>query len=1070
MAANATDPHRIKVYAVGLCHQSVGASLSEERTKALTMIKPSKIRYSGEWMVGILLVLIVGAPTPNAAAADVPPPTVDFQRQVRPILSDACFDCHGPDAKARKAHLRLDVADGGVFEDRDNGKIVAAGKPGESELVRRITAADPDEKMPPPKHHRQLKAPEIEALTRWVTEGAKWQDHWSLIVPERPRLPSIINASWPRNGIDTFVLARLEKEGLSPAPEADRNTLIRRVTLDLTGLPPTPAEVDAFLPDSSPDAYLKLVDRLLQSPRYGERMTVDWLDAARYADTNGFQVDRDREMWPWRDWVVDAFNHNVSFDRFTIEQLAGDLLPNPTREQRVATGMHRNSMMNEEGGIIPEEFLVESVADRVETTSTIWLGLTVGCARCHDHKYDPLSQKDYYRLSAFFNNTPETGIGNFGAEFKRSSPPLLVLPTKRQQETLDRLAATITDVEKQLAAGGPTLASEQAAWEKTAALAQPPRWVVLDPTVMRTKGGTSLVKQADLSIRADGPNPPTEIYELAAVMSLPRVSALRVEALPDERLVGNGPGRSINGNIVLTDVRMSAAGHPAKFRAGSADFAQVGFPIASAFDGDPQTGWAIHPEMGKAHAAVFELEKPIDTSGSVPLAISLAFESVHAQHQLGKFRLSVTDAENPLTDPRLPESIARALAIAADKRDDKQKAELHNYYRQHVSATIKRLEDQRTRLRSERAELEKRLPTMMVMSELPKPRETYVLIRGQYDKKGDKVDPGTPVSLPPLPATAPRNRLGLAQWLVDPRNPLTARVTVNRYWQSYFGAGLVRTAEDFGSQGEAASHPELLDWLATEFVQSGWDIKRMQRSIVTSATYRQSSRMTPVSRERDPENRLLDRGPRIRLPVEMIRDQALAVSGLMAAMFGGPPVKPYHPAGLYEQIVYQGGKPYQQGTGADLYRRSLYTYRKRSVPHPAMLTFDAPFRETCIVRRARTSTPLQALNLMNDPTYVESARFLAQRMMIEGGTTPEGRISHGFRLVVARSPRPAELEVLTAGFRRMLDDFRQDRTAVDELLRIGESPSNPTLDRVELAAYATVGSTLLNLDETITKD
>jgi Protein of unknown function (DUF1553) len=645
-----------------------------------------------------------------------------------------------------------------------------------------------------------------------------------------------------------------------------------------------------------------------------------------------------------------------------------------------------------------------------------------------------------------------------------------VLPTKRQQETLDRLAAAITDVEKQLSAAGPALASDQAAWEQTAALARPLRWVVLDPKVMRTKGGTSLVKQADLSVRAEGLNPPTEVYELEAVMSLRRITALRLEALPDERSVGNGPGRSINGNIVLTDVRLSAAGHPEKFRAASADFAQVGFPIASAIDGDPQTGWAIHPEMGKAHAAVFELDRPSNTSESVPLIISLAFKSVHAQHQLGKFRLSVTDAENPLTEPRLPESVARALAIAAEKRDDKQKAELHKYYRQHVSPIIKRLDGQITRLRSERTELEKRLPTMMVMAELSKPRETYVLIRGQYDKKGGKVDPATPVSLPPLPAVAPRNRLGLARWLVDPRNPLTARVTVNRYWQSYFGVGLVRTAEDFGSQGEAPSHRELLDWLAIELVQSGWDIKWMQRYIVTSATYRQSSRPTPASRERDPENRLLGRGPRVRLPVEMIRDQALAVSGLMAEMFGGPAVKPYHPAGLYEQIVYQGGKPYQQGSGADLYRRSLYTYRKRSVPHPAMLTFDAPFRETCIVRRARTSTPLQALNLMNDPTYVESARCLAQRMMLEGGTSPKARIAHGFRLAVARSPRPTELEVLTAGFRRMLADFRLDRTAADELLRIGESPSDPALDRVELAAYATVGSTLLNLDETITKD
>jgi mono/diheme cytochrome c family protein len=813
------------------------------------MSKPSKIGRGGERMLRIMLVLIVGAATGQLTAALASPPTVDFQRQVRPILSDACYDCHGPDAKTRKAHLRLDVPDGGVFEDRAGGPVVAPGKPDDSELVRRITATDAGEKMPPPGHNRQLAATEIEVLSRWIAEGAKWQTHWSLVAPRRTPLPPVRASSWPRNGIDYFVLARLEKEGLSPSPEADRTTLIRRVTLDLTGLPPTPAAVDAFLADSSPDAYEKLVDQLLLSPRYGERMAADWMDAARYADTNGFQVDRDREMWPWRDWVVDAFNRNMPFDRFTVEQLAGDLLPNPTRNQRIAAGMHRNSMLNEEGGIIPEEFLAEAVADRVETTSTIWLGLTVGCARCHDHKYDPLSQKDYYRLFAFFNNTSENGIGDFLVDYKRSSPPYLALPTQSQQEKLDRLKVALTDAERQLSDAG------------------------LAPASSRN------------------------------------------------------------------------------------------------------------------------------------------------------------------TSPA----------------------------RRHVEEQIKRL-------RSERAELEAKLPAMMVIAELAKPRQTYVLIRGQYDKKGEPVGAATPASLPRMAAEATRNRLGLAGWLVDPRNPLTARVTVNRYWQSYFGVGLVRTAEDFGSQGEPPSHPEVLDWLATEFVGSHWDVKRMQRTIVTSATYRQSSRTSLDMRERDPENRLLGRGPRVRLPVEMIRDQALALSGLLAERLGGPPVKPYHPAGLYKQIVATKINDYQQDSGANLYRRSLYTYRKRSVPHPAMLVFDAPFRETCVVRRARTSTPLQALNLMNDPTYVEAARALAQRMMLEGGASSEGRIALGFRLVAARSPWPSELEVLTISFRHMLADFHGDPTAADELLRIGESVSDPCLDRGELAAYTTVASTLLNLDETITKD
>lgn len=771
-------------------------------------------------------------------------PVVDFQRDIRPILSNACFDCHGPDAKARKAKLRLDLPARDALVGGDKA-IIVPGRPEQSELMRRITAADAAERMPPAKHTRQLKAGEIELLRRWIVQGAKWQTHWALTPPGRPALPKVAQGAWPRNGIDAFILARLEKEGLRPAAEANRTTLIRRVTLDLTGLPPTPREVDAFLADSAADAYEKLVDRLLASPRYGERMASDWLDAARYADTNGYQVDRDREMWPWRDWVVSAFNRNLPFDQFTIEQLAGDLLAGATRDQRVATGLHRNHLLNEEGGVIPEEFLAEYIADRVETTATVWLGLTMGCARCHDHKYDPLTQKDYYGLYAFFHNVPESGLGNFGAIPKLSAPPLLKLATPEQQKKLDELAAAIAKLDKQLVAPGLELATEQV------------------------------------------------------------------------------PQKQLQGDLA--------------------------------------------------------------------------------------------------------------------------------------------------KLKKERLALEAEVPTMMVMSELPKARDTFLLIRGEYSKKGAKVGPATPVSLHPFAKEAPANRLGLAQWLVDSANPLTARVTVNRYWQSYFGAGLVRTAEDFGSQGELPSHPELLDWLAANFVK-GWDIRALQKMIVMSATYRQASRLTPELLDRDPENRLLARGPRLRLSAEMIRDQALAVSGLLVEKLGGPPVKPYHPSGIYEQVVYQGGKNYEQSKGPDLYRRSLYTYWKRSVPHPAMLTFDAPFRESCTVRRPRTSTPLQALNLMNDPTYVEAARFLAQRMMQEQSGTPQERIAHGFRLAMARSPQPRELNVLSAGFQRMLADFRADRKAADALLKIGEAPANPALDRAELAAFTTVASTLLNLDEAITKE
>lgn len=844
------------------------------------------------WISPAMGLVCIIDPIPGAGAAPLTD-RVQFNRDIRPILSDKCFACHGPDQTKRKAGLRLDVREAALARLKSGAAAVVAGKPEASELVARVFSAEASERMPPITSHKTLSQREKQLLKDWIAQGANYQPHWSIIAPVSQTPPVVRDQGWPRNPIDHFVLARLEREGVAPSPPADKITLLRRVTLDLTGLPPTPAEVDAFVADAAPGAYERVVDRLLASPRYGERMAVDWLDAARYADSNGYQVDRDREMWPWRDWVVNAFNRNLPFDRFTIEQLAGDMLPNATREQRVATGLHRNHMLNEEGGIIPEEFLAEYVADRVETTATIWLGLTVGCARCHDHKFDPLTQRDYYGLFAFFHNVPEKGVGNFGGPPKQSAPPLLALTTPEQEKKLGELTAGIRKLEQELAAATRELNTAQAAWEK------------------------SLAEQKS---------------------------------------------------------------------------------------------------------------------------------------------------------PQLPPNIAKILAVAATKRTDKQKSELESHYRRNVSTLGKRLYEPLARMRKEKVELEAKVPTLMVMAETPQPRETFLLIRGQYDKKGEKVGPATPSVLPALSTALPRNRLGLARWLVDPGNPLTARVTVNRYWQALFGVGLVRTAEDFGSQGEAPSHPELLDWLATEFVRIGWDIKAMHRFLVTSATYRQSSRTSPRQQERDPENRLLGRGPRFRMGAEMIRDQALAASGLLVQTVGGPPVKPYHPAGLYELVVYQGGVPYQQSKGADLYRRSLYTYWKRSVPHPAMLALGAPFREVCTVRRPRTTTPLQALNLLNDPTYVEASRFLAQRMMLEGGSPPEQRIAHGFRLVVARPPRPQETAILAAGFRRMLGDFRADGKAASELLRVGEMPVNTALDGAELAAYTMVASTLLNLDETVTKE
>ena len=774
----------------------------------------------------IFLGLTVGAL--EAVANERTPARPGFNRDIRPILSDACFHCHGPDQNTREAGLRLDVRDDATSATESGAVAIVPGHPEKSEVVRRIFSTDEDDRMPPDRSHKSLTPRQKEVLSHWIAQGAEYQNHWAYEPVQRPPVPTPND-----HPVDAFIRQRLATENLRAAEEADRVTLIRRATLDLTGLPPSLVEVDAFLNDTAPGAWERVIDRLLASPHYGERMAIDWLDAARYADTNGYQVDRDRSLHPWRDWVIQAFNENKRFDQFTLEQLAGDLLPNATVAQRVATGFNRNHMINEEGGVTEEEFLANYTADRVETTATVWLAQTFNCARCHDHKFDPLTQRDFYSLKAFFHNVSEKGAGDYSKPANVSSPPFLPVP-------------------------GPDLAA--------------------------------------------------------------KISAIK------------------------TDIEQAA------------------------------------PDQS-------------------------------------------------------PEGKAR------------------------VAALTKSLE-----------EAENAVPVTLVMDDAM-PRDTFILLRGAFDQPGEKVTATTPAIMPPMSDSLPRNRLGLARWLVDPAHPLTARVTVNRYWQMLFGTGLVATAEDFGSQGEPPSHPELLDWLPAELTSRGRDTKALLRLLVTSATYRQSSKFTPAARERDPDNRLLARGPRFRLPGEFVRDQALAASGLLATKIGGPSVKPYHPPGLYEQITEGSGTTvYVPGKGEDLHRRSLYTYWKRSVPNPAMMLFDAPFRETCVMRRPRTNTPLQALNLLNDPTYVEASRRLAQRMLLEGGASTSSRLTHGFRLVTARHPRPAEMTILTASLERTLLDFQADQAGAEALLHVGEAITQPGLNAAELAAYTTVASTLLNLDETVTKE
>ena len=1021
----------------------------------------------------------------SASEATLPlPAQVQFNHDIRPILSENCFSCHGPDRAARKGKLRLDTAEGAT-EDIEGKSAIVPGNPEKGELYKRVTSTDYDEHMPPAKSERKLSERQIGLLKKWIEQGAKWDRHWAFIPPVRPELPKAAaiagqaaQGAWVRNAIDNFTLARLEQEKLLPRPEADKQTLIRRLSLDLTGLPPTLAEIDAFLADTAPDAYEKLVERLLSSPHYGERMALEWLDAARFADTHGYHIDAGRDMTRWREWVIDAFNTNMPFDQFTIEQLAGDLLPNATLQQKIASGFNRNHMINFEGGANADEYHNAYLVDRVNTTGMVWMGLTVNCCQCHDHKYDPISQKEYYQLYSFFNNVPENGLDGS----KGNAAPMVKSPSVQQQQKLDQLSDAIKNLELKIAAPMPEADAGQAEWETNEAAGNVD-WMPLDPESIKSVGGSTLQKLDDKSIKASGTNPVTDTYNIMAKTSLKEVRGLRLEELTDDSMTNKGPGRSSNGNVVLTNISLTVSNGktPAEqnqkvnFKSASADFSQSDFPISNAIDSNPDSGWAIHPEVGKAHTAVFETESPVACAEGAVLSIALDFNSKFEKHALGKFRLSVTNANHP-QGSNLPSTVKSILALAPEKRSESQKAELHKYYRANGVPALKALTDELAGLRKQKTEIEQQIPTSMVMQEMATPRQSFILMRGQYDQHGEKVTAGVPAALPPLPKDAPVNRLGLARWLVSPGHPLTARVIVNRYWQMYFGTGLVKTAEDFGSQGEVPSHPELLDYLATEFIQNGWNVKAMQRLIVASATYRQSSIVTKDLVARDPENRLFARGARHRLSAELIRDQALAVSGLLDDRIGGASVSPYQPAGLWEELMSRSdgknwsAQVYVQSHGADLYRRTMYTFWKRSAPPPTLSTFDAPDREVCTVRRARTNTPLQALVLMNDPTYVESARKFSERILLEGGNSTAERIKFAFRLATSRPPSEPEQGVLQRIYEQQLGVYKKDQDAALNLLKVGESPRNEKLDATELAAWTVVASTILNLDETITRE
>ena len=1162
------------------------------------------------------LTLVAGQAAPGAAEAEPAEGSaapVDFVRDVQPIFAQHCYKCH--DARERKAGLQLDVKTL-ALAGGDDGPVIAAGEPEKSKLIHLVRGDDPKELMPPKGKGERLTAQQVEVLARWVKQGAVWPDgidkvsadakpqaaHWAFKKPVRPSIPSVRQNEFLRNTIDSFILARLEKEGLTPSKEADRHTLIRRVSLDLIGLPPTPAEVKQFVEDPAPDAYEKLVDRLLASPAYGERWARVWLDLARYADSKGHGSDPLRTIWLYRDWVINAYNRNLPYDKFTVEQLAGDLLPNSTQDQIIATAFHRNTMTNDEGGTDDEEFRVVAVKDRANVTSQVWMGLTMGCAQCHTHKYDPITQREYYSFYAFFNQTDDAD--------RNDEQPLLEVWTKDQEEKKSELRAKIAQLEQKLKQDTPELLAGREKWERSAA-SQLNQWVVLDPQTFKSSGGASIAEQPDQSLLVSGTRAPNDTYTVTAQTNLQNITAIRLEALPDPSLPATGPGRADDGSFVLNNLKVTVA--PASPVAPSGRFLRVelagrkrllslaevqvfagetnvaregkatqssttfGGDAARAIDGnttgefsadstthtaessDPwweldlgktaaidkvvlwnrtdsnlgsrlanarvivldesrkpvwenqiadapspslaldtkgsqtvalrnasdtfhleggewtaqkaidgngsaKSGWAVSPQKGRPQAAVFETARDVGSAAGVSLTFTLTHSTPNAS--LGKFRLSVTTSPRPLR--ALPHGVAELLTIAPQNRAPEHAAELTAFYRD-FSPELQVIRDQVAQANQQIAMI--RPATVPVMRERPgdKTRVTNVMIKGNFLMKGEEVKPVFPAAFPQPPAGTPMNRLGVALWLVGPDNPLTARVHVNRIWAQLFGTGLVETQEDFGIMGQPPSHPELLDWLAREFQDNlKWDQKALLKLLVTSATYRQSSVVRPEVKEKDPLDRLLARYPRRRVEAEIVRDQALAVSGLLSKKMFGPSVFPPQPEGLW-QAAFNGERTWATSPGEDKYRRGIYVFWRRTVPYPSMAAFDAPSRETCTVRRINSNTPLQAFVTLNDPVYVEAAQALSRRIIKEGGTTPEQRARWAIELCQSRPASDEQVKYVLELCRSELDHYRADAKAAEQMATDPLGPLPPGIDPQEAAAWTVVSNVLLSLDAVLTK-
>jgi len=1083
------------------------------------MIAGFRARW-GRWLgilgiiVGVLFVISSAKPQAKSEAQGAS--AVDFNRQILPLLSENCFACHGPDANQRKAKLRLDTKEGAFAELRSGGHAIVPGKSSESKIIEKITAADPKDRMPPAKTGKQLKPEQITLLKRWIDEGARWTEHWAWVAPQRPTIPKVRDAGWAKDPIDYFILARQEAEGLHPSPPENKNKLLRRLTLDLTGLPPTPAEVDSFLADPSTDAYEKVVDRLLQSPRFGEHMARYWLDEARYGDTHGLHLDNFREMWPFRDWVIRAFNANLPYDQFVIEQLAGDMLPNATLDQIIASGFNRCHVTTNEGGSIEEEVYVRNVVDRVDTTSEVFMGLTMGCSRCHDHKYDPMKAKDYYQLFAIFNSLDEKAMDD-------NAPlpaPILRIPNSEQKAALAKLDQKLEVLQQRIAGELAQVKYQDTAEAKIAASAQPSEYVWIDDDIppgaksssdgspngqwnFVTKphpvysGNRSVMRSADgLSQQSfENAQPGLHVGEGDKLFCYVYLDPAKP---PKEIMLQWNTGawqhRAFWGDNVIpwgadgTAERRAMGPLPeaGKWVRLEVEAAKVGLTPGAVVQ-----GWAFTQHGGTVNwdKAGIVTRTPQGNGSIDSLSAWLRTQQSIKGKGLPKPIMELVLAENSkLTEAQkkqlrnyfigkgLPKPIIDLVQVESSKLAEARKKQLRDYFIEYAYAKTRAIFDplhkELAPVQKEREALNAKMPATLISKELSQPRPAFILKRGEYDRRGDPVGRDTPAFLPPMPKDTTKDRLTFARWLVSRENPLTARVAVNRLWQQVFGTGLVKTSEDFGTQGEPPSHPQLLDWLAVQFTDEGWDVKKMMKRMVMSATYRQSSQVTAERLSRDAANRLLSRGPRYRLDAETLRDQALFVSGLLVEKAGGPSVKPPQPAGLWEAVGYVTSNTanFTADQGPEkVHRRSVYTFWKRTAPPPQMTTLDAPSREACTVRRERTDTPLQALLLMNERQFVECARALAERAMRDGGAKPEDRVAYMFKLATARAPDSRESAELLAEYQEHLANYTKNVEAAKKLIAVGESKTDPKLNPSELAALTMIGNLILNLDEVMNK-